>query len=176
MVFFDKEAYFPTELRFTVEVQTTCFGELVPAFPENIRQLEKVVKNVWALDKNSVFSKAFRKAFQYFHKSPTAEYRGTTVHMPALILERMHSSRMRTARSLTVSRRIPRTPPSPPRTPPRNHACPPQPCMPPATMHTPHNHTHPLQPHTPPPHNHAYPPDNHTRPPANTQAPLHNHA
>ena len=61
---------------------------------------------------------------------------------------RMHSSRMRTARSLTISRRIPRTPPRhyarpshnhahPPNphnhTCPRNHACrPPQPCTPPS--------------------------------------------
>ena len=106
---------------------------------------------------------------------------------------RMHSSRMRTARSLTVSRRIPCTPPC-------NHACPstippsPQPCMPPhnhacppATMHVPLqpctppcNHAHPLQPHIPPttthtPHNHACPlqlhmPPNHA-PPGTTHTP-----
>ena len=51
---------------------------------------------------------------------------------------RMHSSRMRTARSLTVSRRILCMPP-------HNHAP-----FPPATMHAPHNHTCPLQPHMPP--------------------------
>ena len=53
---------------------------------------------------------------------------------------RMHSSRMRTARSLTVSHR-------------KNHACPPR-----ATMHAP-----PEQPRTPPQSNHACPPgSNHT--------------
>ena len=76
---------------------------------------------------------------------------------------RMHSSRMRTARSLTVSRHILHMPPS-------NHACPlatmhapQQPRMPPATMHAPGNHTcppstmhAPQQPHTPPS-NHARP-------------------
>ena len=56
---------------------------------------------------------------------------------------------MRTARSLTVSRRILRTPPA------TTHAPPPQPCMPPtttppATMHAPQPCT-PQQPHTPPP-------------------------
>ena len=58
---------------------------------------------------------------------------------------RMHSSRMRTARSLTVSRRIPRTPPPPaeqPRTPRE------QPHMPPPRATT----------HAPPQSNHARPP------------------
>ena len=64
---------------------------------------------------------------------------------------RMHSSRMCTARSLTVSRCILCMAP-------RNHACPPQPCTPPATMHVPLATTHapqatthaPLQPHMSP--------------------------
>ena len=113
---------------------------------------------------------------------------------------RMHSSRMRIARSLTVSCCILHNPPG-------NHACPPlQPCMPPTTMHTPtttspHNHAHPpatthapgnhacppatmhapQQPHMPPS-NHAHPPQpcippsNHAHPPATTHAcPPHNH-
>ena len=91
---------------------------------------------------------------------------------------RMHSSRMRTARSLTVSHRKnharppeqPRMPPPPeqPCTPPgSNHACPPrsnhahppwkQPCMLPWSNHTcpppQSNHAHPPPPeqmHTPP--------------------------
>ena len=50
---------------------------------------------------------------------------------------RMHSSRMRTARSLTVSRHILCTPPSNHAHHPCDYACPPQPCMPPATMHAP---------------------------------------
>ena len=89
---------------------------------------------------------------------------------------RMHSSRMRTARSLTVSHRILCTPPPAtthapwlPRIPPSNHASPP-------TMHAPHNHTHP-------PGNHAHPwqpripppPSSHAHPPATMHAP-HNHA
>ena len=93
----------------------------------------------------------------------------------------MHSRRMRTARSLTVSRHILCTPPQQPRMPPGNHACPP------ATMHTPGNHAHPLQPctlpgnharpsttmHTPqqpqhPPSNHAHPLQPCTPPPATT--------
>ena len=92
-----------------------------------------------------------------------------------LCLTRMHSSWMRTARSLTVSRRIVCTPPlekpcmpppEQPRMPPRatmhppwsNHAHPPppeQPCMPPrATMHAPPGSNHALPPgattHVPP--------------------------
>ena len=81
----------------------------------------------------------------------------------------MHSSRMRTACSLTVSRRIPRMPCC-------HHACPQQTRMPPTTTytplqpHTPHNYACPLQPCTPPttmhtPHNHACPPSTHTPPP-----------
>ena len=56
-------------------------------------------------------------------------------------LTRMHSSRMRTARSLTVSRRIPCTPPATMHTPgtvhaPWHHSYPPAPCTPP-TRHVP---------------------------------------
>ena len=57
---------------------------------------------------------------------------------------RMHSKRMHTARSLTVSRHIPCTPPTTMHA-PANHT------WPPATMHAPHGHACPLQPHTPPP-------------------------
>ena len=98
-------------------------------------------------------------------------------------ITRMHSSRMRTARSLTVSDHIPCTHPRhhacPPTTmhAPCNHACPPatmhtplQPHTPPTTMHAPHNHTCPPQPRIPPttthaPCNHAHPPCNHACPP-----------
>ena len=74
---------------------------------------------------------------------------------------RMHSSRMRTARSLTVSCRIPTPPPratmhAPPLR--SNHACPPdQPCMPPPQE----------QPRMPPRCNHTCPPraTMHTPPP-----------
>ena len=62
----------------------------------------------------------------------------------------MHSSRMRTARSLTVSHR-------------KNHACPPpqkHACLPRKTTHSPpSNHTRPLeQPCMPPQSNHTCPP------------------
>ena len=65
---------------------------------------------------------------------------------------RMHSSRMCTARSLTVSSRMSRTPP------PCQHACYPlQPHMTSRNHAPPHNHAHPLatthvlpQPHVPP--------------------------
>ena len=97
----------------------------------------------------------------------------TLVTTICLILTRMHSSRMRTARSLTVSHR-------------KNHACPPranthappvQPCTP-----SPSNHAHPPratthapreQPHTPPQSNHACPPGatTHAPPRATTHAP-----
>ena len=84
----------------------------------------------------------------------------------------MHSIRMRTVRSVTVSRRIPRTPPC-------NHTPPATMHAPPATTHAPCNHTCPLQPctprlqpRTPPPHNHtcplgkhACPSGKHVRPP-----------
>ena len=114
------------------------------------------------------------------------------------ITTRMHSSRMRTARSLTVSRRILRRPPPQPRIPPGNHARPSgNHAHPPATMHapsttmhapqqpcTPHNHTCPLatthaprQPRTPPTHTctprqPCMPPSNHARPPSNHARPL----
>ena len=98
----------------------------------------------------------------------------------------MHSSRMRTARSLTISRHVLCMPPAtmhgprnhacPPQlcTPPY-HACPPQPCMPPLSCMPPcnhacppyhacpHNHTCPL----PPPTTHAPPPATHACPPVN---------
>ena len=57
----------------------------------------------------------------------------------------MHSSRIRIARSLTVSRRIPTHAPPPDSHAPCNHA------HPHATMHTPRNHAHLPQPCTPPP-------------------------
>ena len=76
----------------------------------------------------------------------------------------MHSSRMCTARSLTVSHRALHMPPlqthMPPRQPhmlPRHHTCPPATMhtsgnyAPPATMHTPHNHAcSPATMHAPP--------------------------
>ena len=83
----------------------------------------------------------------------------------------MHSSRMRTTRSLIVSRHIPRMPPlchtylpfamrtHPSFTthaPPDNHACPQQPCTPPATTHAPQQpHMPQQQPCMPPPTTHA---------------------
>ena len=111
---------------------------------------------------------------------------------------RMHSSRMRTARSLTVSCCILRMPPpatmhapQQPRMPPSNHTCAPATTHPPGTTHVPGNHTHPLA-TTHPPSNHTspqqpcMPPGNHTHPlqprmppgnhacplPATTHAPL----
>ena len=74
---------------------------------------------------------------------------------------RMHSSRMRTARSLTISRHIPCTPPWINHAhPPSNHAPPEQPCMPPE------------QPHMPPWSNHACPPwSNHACPRATLHPP-----
>ena len=81
MVFSGEEAEFPTEIR------PDCFSKLAWAFPENIQALEQAVNNIMASAGKSVFSKAFRKAFEYFQKSPTAEYRGITIHKSALILE-----------------------------------------------------------------------------------------
>ena len=79
----------------------------------------------------------------------------------------MHSSRMRTARSLTVSCLILRTPPHN-HSSPSNHACPCNHACQPATTYAPSNHAHPpatmhapQQPHTPPS-NHAHPPQPHT--------------
>ena len=100
----------------------------------------------------------------------------------------MHSSRMRTARSLTVSAYLVVSHAHPPW---RNHAPPEQPCTPGttthppgATMHAPwRNHAPPEQPHThpreqprmppratthTPPSNHACPPSNHACPPGAT--------
>ena len=88
----------------------------------------------------------------------------------------MHSSRIRTARSLTVSHHILHTPPQQPRMPPDMHAphpatmhAPWQPCIPGnhahplATMHAPWQPCTPQQPHAP---------SNHAHPPATTHAPL----
>ena len=101
-----------------------------------------------------------------------------------IFLTRMHSSRMRTARSLTVSHRILHMPPQEkphmppweqPCMPPREQPCthtlgktmPPreQPCMPPGS-----NHTHPRSNHAcPPGSNHTCPPrSNHAHPPRGT--------
>ena len=90
---------------------------------------------------------------------------------------RMHSTRMRTAHSLTISCHILCMPPW-------------QPCMPPATMHAPlatmhapwqpcmppGNHTHPQQPHMPlvtmqAPWQSCMPPSNHAHPLATMHAP-----
>ena len=72
---------------------------------------------------------------------------------------RMHSSRMRTTRSLTVSRRILcTTPPATTHAPLATMHTPQQPCMPPS------NHAHPLAT--------THVPSNHTRPPATMHAPL----
>ena len=112
----------------------------------------------------------------------------------------MHSSRMHTAHSLTVSHCILCTPPSTthplpamhalqqPCTPPHNHTHPQQPCTlrgnhtcPPATMHVPHNHACPLV-TTHAPHNHAHPlATKHalplaTMPPSNHISPTTTHA
>ena len=88
---------------------------------------------------------------------------------------RMHSSRMRTACSLTISCHILCMLPhnhAPPTTmhAPNNHA------HPNTTTHQPCNHTHPLNNHAPPATTHAsqqphMPPSNHTCPPATTHAP-----
>ena len=92
----------------------------------------------------------------------------------------MYSSRMRTARSLTVSHHIPYMPPTthkPPQPcmPPTTMHTPPQPCMPPIIMHAPCNHA------CPPTTTHA--PRNHTCPPPQPHIlpqqpclPLRNHA
>ena len=108
--------------------------------------------------------------------------RGFTTWKQKTRWTRMHSSRMRTACSLTVSRRILRTPP-PEKT---THAPPEKPCMPPpkktcmpprkktckppgATMHTPRATTHDPQ------SNHACPPEQPCTSPRNHAAPQSNH-
>ena len=88
---------------------------------------------------------------------------------------RMHSSRMRAARSLTVSCRIPCMSPPPCMPPttmhaPRNHACPLQPCMPPRSTH-PLGSTHTPQKHAHPPGS-THTPEKHTCLPRNTHTPV----
>ena len=61
MVIFDQEAYIPSSM------EQNCFSELSWAFPENIEALEKFVKKISTRVGESVYSKAFQKAFQYFH-------------------------------------------------------------------------------------------------------------
>ena len=94
------------------------------------------------------------------------------------LLTRMHSSRMHTARSLTVSRHIPCMPPG-------CHACPPLPHMPPGCHAHPPAATHPpAAMHAPPAAMHApqlpqclpwlpcMPPGCHACPPVNRQTPV----
>ena len=94
-----------------------------------------------------IISKSIHKAHSTMKRSERRIY-------SELYKTKMHSSRMRTARSLTVSRRIL--------------------CTPSATTHIPSNHTHP-------PSNHAHPPatthapSNHACPLATTHAPQQPH-
>ena len=94
-------------------------------------------------------------------------------------LTRMHSSRMRTARSLIISPYVVISHTCPPFTmhTPLCHACLPFSCMPPLTMHTPlahmlplHHACHPPVPCMPPPLPHM-PPNNHACPLATMLAP-----
>ena len=135
---------------------------------------------------------SFRWQLYYWFTLP-----GTFLHHSKFSLHgsttRMYSSRMRTARSLTISRRIPCTPPPAtthtplqPWTPSTTMHAPQQPHMPhhnytcpPATMHAPHNHAHPpttmhapLQTCMPPTTMHTAPPQPCTHPHNNTP---HNH-
>ena len=118
-----------------------------------------------------------------------------SVYAAKIIKTRMHSSRMRTARSLTVSCHILCMPPPPHNhtpppaihapcnhTCPPNHTSPPTTMHPPATMHAPSNYAPPATMHTPrnhacppttmhaPPQPHM-PPSNHACPPATTHPP-----
>ena len=83
----------------------------------------------------------------------------------------MHSSRMRTAHSLTVSHRILCMPPTTMHA-PCNHTHPQQPCMPPTTTHTPQQPCMPPWQQYTPPSNHAHPLGNHTCPPQTMHTPL----
>ena len=66
MVVFDKEAYIPSSM------EHNCFSELAWAFPENIKALTQFVNEVATPVGESVYSKAFPKAFQYFHHESSA--------------------------------------------------------------------------------------------------------
>ena len=106
-----------------------------------------------------------------------------SVHVVSFRLTRMHSSRMRTARSLTVSRSIcwgvcmPPAMHAPCHTHPLPCMPPTLPCTPPPLPHTPHPPPHmpPNPPHACPlPHCHACP--QRTCPPPLPHTPSHGHA
>ena len=116
-----------------------------------------------------------------FYRSVQTYFLVTTVSLSVIkYTTRMHSSRMHTAHSLTVSRRILCMPPG------KNHACPPgknHACPPAKTMHAPPGKNHaclpwsnhappPKQPRMPPPGTtmHAPPGSNHARPPLLTES------
>ena len=69
---FDKEPESPVSHR------TQCYNnELTSAIPENIQALEQFVdKHIWMAVGESVYSKAFGKAFSFFRNSPADEERG----------------------------------------------------------------------------------------------------
>ena len=64
--------------------ETDCYQtKLARVVPENLKALERFVNNVWISDgsraNQSVYSKAFRTAFEYFINSPSTEHRRESV-------------------------------------------------------------------------------------------------
>ena len=72
IVVFDKEPESP------VSYKTRCYNsELTRAIPENIQALEQFVdKHIWMAVGESVYSRAFYKAFSFFRNSPAEDERG----------------------------------------------------------------------------------------------------
>ena len=69
---FDKDPESP------VGHKTQCYNsELSRAIPENIKALEQFVdKQIWMSVGESVYSRAFHKAFSFFWNSAADDYRG----------------------------------------------------------------------------------------------------
>ena len=68
---FDRDAESP------LGYKTRCYNnKLARAIPENIRALEQFVDNIWMTVGESVYSRAFRKAFRFFMNSSTEDQRG----------------------------------------------------------------------------------------------------
>ena len=59
--------------------ETDCYRtHLARTISENIPAMEQFVDNIWTTEGESVYSKAFHKAFQYFVNSPSTNgYRGS---------------------------------------------------------------------------------------------------
>ena len=74
---------FDSEPKTPVSEETECYRtQLARTISENIPAMEQFVDNIWTTEGESVYTKAFHKAFQYFINSPSSNgYRGNSYNM-----------------------------------------------------------------------------------------------